>query len=244
MEDPFRLYESQEEPNNQAPPQAGASQGRLGIIFIIMGILVALFVPIVGPLLALILGIIYRKSAGAIALIILGGFFLAVHLVFNILIPLFAIPTLLPTRYQAADRTIEDNLFNIMLAVENSAATSGGIYPSELDTIESLGTVARAYNRPINPITEDEMHNVPFGTEKCYGEYTYIPVAMDGKVKGYYLIAYGKVETEGKDVNGDSKPDHVISILSSQILDEKSGKTIPGTSDNKPLPPLKDLLKK
>jgi uncharacterized membrane protein len=89
MEDPLYLQEPQEDSASSASRQEGAQSGRLSVAFVVLGVLVALFVPILGPLLALILGIIYRRSWGAIALIVLGGFFLLVHLVFNILVPMF-----------------------------------------------------------------------------------------------------------------------------------------------------------
>lgn len=92
MEDPFTHIE----PQGQAgDPESGgeiAQRGSLGLSLIIIGVLLALFVPILGPIIALIMGIVIRKTPGAIALIVLGGFFISVHLVFNILVPLFTTP--------------------------------------------------------------------------------------------------------------------------------------------------------
>ncbi|OGK08168.1 MAG: hypothetical protein A2Y63_01980 [Candidatus Riflebacteria bacterium RBG_13_59_9] len=93
-----------------------------------------------------------------------------------------------------------------------------------------------------NPMTGEDMRHVNFGTESYAGEYTYIPVEVDGKVKGYHLIAYGYESTPGMDVDGDGEPDHVILWLCSANLDYTIDDGFPATSDGKPLPPLEELL--
>lgn len=84
-----RPYQPQEQAESAEPGQVPVQRGSTGITMIIFGILLALFVPIVGPVTALIMGIVMRKTPGAILLTALGGFFIAFHIVFNFLFPIF-----------------------------------------------------------------------------------------------------------------------------------------------------------
>ena len=87
------------------------------------------------------------------------------------------------------------------------------------------------------------MHAVAFGTRPCAGEFTYIPVVVDGQVKGYYLFAYGYESTPGEDVDGDGEPDHVILVLCSGTSGDSLDDWVNSTTDGQPLPPLEELLK-
>lgn len=89
MDDPRRLIETKSNP--EIPTQGTDELPRLhpSTLVLILGILLALFVPILGPLTALVMGIVMRKSPGAFILIILGVFFISFHIVFNFLFPIF-----------------------------------------------------------------------------------------------------------------------------------------------------------
>ena len=67
---------------------------------------------------------------------------------------------------------------------------------------------------PLNPFTNgNPMADIKFGDESFPGNFTYLPVTIDGKIKGFYLLGYGSPETPGEDVDRDGNPDHVIATV-------------------------------
>ena len=54
---------------------------------------------------------------------------------------------------------------------------------------------------------------IGFGQEPYEGNFTYLPVNIEGKIAAYYLIGYGSSSKSGIDVNKDGFPDHVIMVL-------------------------------
>lgn len=158
-------------------------------------------------------------SESRINLLILPALLLILS-VFNL-----ACPTGHPEHYLQLE--IKNNLHSIQIAVERYAADNEGVYPSSID---DLGQGEYMPEFPNNPVTEEPMNEIGFGTEPFSGGYTYIPYTEDEKVIGYYLICYGLEDTEGADLDGDGTPDHVILVL--EGYNEALGE----------LPPIEELL--
>jgi hypothetical protein len=246
MMDNYNSGQGQGWPDQPCPPLGPApwqpQRERLSSVFIIIIILIALLIPMAGPVISIILGLIFIKRLGSTTLIVAGCILLVVQIVVRVLFASLLLFLLL-----GASSMNESNMKMSFEAISdvlsNYSLDHDGAYPKELNKLNDLDDFAYNHSEPLNPLTERAMHNVPFGSKDCFGEYTYVPYVSNGKVTGYYLIGYGTEKTEGQDVDGDGVPDHVISVLYSRAYDEYSYKPIPGTSDWKPMPPLKELLK-
>jgi hypothetical protein len=233
-------------PSGQYQPQQ-QQRPRLSILFIVIMILLAVFIPYLGPFSAIVVGLLFLRRIGSKTLLTVG----AIMLVMNILIPPRLISGLMLGGLQkdvermTNDLTamdVEIRLSNIKHALRDAAIRGDLTYPEKVEAPEKLSAIVQDHDDLTNPVTGKTMRQVPFGTEPCLGEFTYVPYKVGGAVKGFYLIGYRIDDSPGEDVNGDGKPDHVAVVLFTDTYDEKSDKDIPGTIDGKPMPPLKDLL--
>jgi hypothetical protein len=116
-------------------------------------------------------------------------------------------------RDKSKEAEVKQNLFAIQLALKNYALDHEGQYPSEIDA-DFLAPYASRYG-PCNPFTEDRriMRPVPLGEPEPWGDFTYIPIEMDGEISSYKLYAYGDEHSRGKDIDGDGEGDYVILVL-------------------------------
>lgn len=89
---PNQPYQPQEPAEGTEPGREAALSGNLGVFYIIFGVLLALLIPIFGPVVALVMGIVIRKDRRAKVLIILGGLCLAIQLLSFLLVPMFRSP--------------------------------------------------------------------------------------------------------------------------------------------------------
>ena len=80
MEGPTRLSEPVDEAGSQALGWETALRGKWGVIVIAAGALIALLIPLFGPVIAIIMGIAMRKTPRAMILTVLGGLLLAIEL--------------------------------------------------------------------------------------------------------------------------------------------------------------------
>ncbi len=184
-------------------------------------VILAIFMPVVGPVAALTVGICRRGTAGASTLIAIGVPTFATTLI----IVSVMLPRLLPIpKFPEAEA--KANAYTIQIALHRYYDDRSE-YPTDLRQLIHMGYLFRL---PPNPFTTELTTSVEFGSSDCAGNVTYLPLTKEGKVYGYYLLAYGSERTEGEDVNGDGVGDRVIAVLSS-------------VSSEGPLPPLADLLK-
>jgi hypothetical protein len=135
-------------------------------------------------------------------------------------------------RFAPQEAETRANIGAIQSGLIRYAKQFDGIYPSSASKIFDEDFMPSGY--PQNPFTNAPVKEIRFGEEPFDGDFTYIPVLIDGRIRAYYLIGYGSKETDGKDVNADGQPDHVI-----EVLQGPGDETI--TSK---MPPLEDLLKK
>jgi hypothetical protein len=135
-------------------------------------------------------------------------------------------------RFAPQDAEVVANMKKIQAGLIRYARQYDGVYPASIRNIVDEDFMPSGY--PENPFTSAAVKDIRFGEDPFQGEFTYIPVTIDGKIKGYYLIGYGAKETEGRDIDADGKPDHVIEVLQGPEDEAIKAK----------MPPLADLLKK
>jgi len=230
------------QPQPWPPPEPAPVSGGM-----IAGMIVlALLVPLIGPAIALIVGAAQIRRKGALALVWTGGILLAVNMLFVMMTPAFLIaaPNFAKIRIKSHEAETNMNLHAIGLTLERYGVDNEGVFPHEIGHLHEYKYFQERPYRCANPMTGEEMRQVSFNTEPCVGEYTYIPVEVDGEVRGYYLLAYGYESTPGRDVDGDGEPDHVIKVLCSWAHDGSLEVYVPATWDGQLLPPLEELLGK
>jgi hypothetical protein len=130
------------------------------------------------------------------------------------------------------------NLRIIKASLQKYEQKHDGTFPSD---ISSLVSEQVARKTPTNPFNGLEMKSIMFGDSDYQGNFSYLPVTAENKIVGYYLLAYGSERNPGKDVNGDSVPDHVISVIqglggTEKMTPDQYQKTV------RDFPPLQTLL--
>ncbi len=80
-------YQPQEQAESIERGRKTAQRGNLGVGLLIVGALLALLIPLIGPVIALIMGITMRKIPLAIVLVAFSSFLLAAELILIILAP-------------------------------------------------------------------------------------------------------------------------------------------------------------
>jgi hypothetical protein len=108
-----------------------------------------------------------------------------------------------------AEAEVKHNLFNIKTALEKYAVDHKAVYPLNFNDLVSehyLGAF------PVNPFTGQEMRNIEMGSIPFDGEYTYIPIVLNGSAdpSGYFILAYGHKTTIGFYSDYECVPDHII----------------------------------
>lgn len=124
------------------------------------------------------------------------------------------------------EELISRNLELIQTRLEHHASQNGGEYPEDIYVILN-GTYASPFYS--NPITRVDVENVPYGDVGSEGDITYLPVKIDGKVVGYYIIAYGVRRSLTRDLNQNGIKDNILTIVE-------------GSQDGVDLPPVRSLI--
>jgi hypothetical protein len=166
-------------------------------------------------------------------------------------IAFLAIGTSAPSWFGSAafnDRiAVRSNTHKIRTALQKYGSDKG-FYP---DTIDPLVTDSYLANFPINPFTAYPAKNVPYGSPDCYGNFTYLPVALRGKVMGFYLIGYGYKGTKGSDLTGSGIEDHVEVVLDNSLpqlsisMQQEIGEEFQGVDlwpSGEPFPDIKSVI--
>jgi hypothetical protein len=217
-------------PNQPYQPQGSAQwqpqRERMEPILLTAIIILAIIVPFIGPLVAIVVGAVNNRKIGGGALVGVG----AVVILLDYFIPVMfiAAPNFEKIKLKAKEAETKQNLHSIQLSLERYATDNKALYPDSIAKLKSEGYLFT----PPNTVTGKEMREVKFGEQPSIGEFTYVPVSVKGKTTGYYLLAYGFDDPLSEDVNGDGKHDNVILVLSSAVEGDKS------------IPPLEELLKK
>jgi hypothetical protein len=144
----------------------------------------------------------------------------------------------------------KSNCNSIAIALWRYGQDHNGHYPLNTDILLNEEYLVRF---PPNVISGNygislEMKNVPFGSESCAGNFTYVPALEGDEIKGYYLLGYGFEDKPGIDVNGDEIDDHIIIVLLSTDVENKYADQSRTTAETEPgvsayvLPPLSELL--
>jgi hypothetical protein len=156
------------------------------------------------PLLILIYGMIVRhKDARKIRTF--GWIFLVAAALF------FAIeaPGFLSATGRGREASVKSSVHAIQIALERYAVDHDGVYPEKVQTLIDDEYISAF---PFNPFYEEKrMEEVSYGSEDYEGNFTYIPVELDGKITSFYLLGYGSYKTDGEQLQGT--PDHIVIVL-------------------------------
>lgn len=186
--------------------------------FVAIMILVAFFIPFLGPGLTFIVGIVNFRRRGGILLAVLAVIIIFVHIIY--------FP---PNFVRAMDRMKEANvrtgLTTIEAALDQYRGQHDGTYPEDFSGLAGSQFLPQL---PRNPYSLDPMTHVPFDEGPSPGDLTYVPVTTDGDVTGYYLLGYGSRFNKGLDVDDDGEKDYVMILLSSE---DDTGEELPPISD-------------
>jgi len=190
------------------PPLSG------GMIAGMIGLSVIL--PLLGPLIALVVGIISHKRPGALAIIIVACI---VPCVIHPCIAAIGIPQFAKARETVWEAEVMAHASTIQLELERYNADTNS-YPSKINDLITEGYLD---SFPLNPFVHNEisMREIPFGDSDYHGNFTYVPIIIDGSVQHYYLLAYGSLFSHDWDYDGDGEEDYIILALSSrgEVLD-------------------------
>jgi type II secretory pathway pseudopilin PulG len=200
MNEVKQMQEEEHKEKLNPPLSTGAIAG-----FIILAVLV----PVIGPIISFIYGMVNNARRGSLAVIITSA-----AMFFSICpcLAAIALPNYIKARDKAMEAEVKANAHTIQIALERYCTDQSGYYPPDTDSLLQYGYMN---SFPENPFTKDITKDIKFGTEPNAGELTYIPVKDDqDKIYGYYLFAYGCERTDGVDVDEDGVRDHVIIVLS------------------------------
>jgi len=104
------------------------------------------------------------------------------------------------------------NVRIIQKQLERYSQQNDGIYPPDITSMVQSGFIKAIPNNPfITP--QAPMQGISFGQTPFEGNFTYVPVNIDGRISAYYLLGYGAATNAGEDVDKDGMPDHVIVVL-------------------------------
>jgi hypothetical protein len=186
--------------------------------FLAIMIAVALFIPFLGPLLAFLIGLLNFRRTGGIILMILSVVIVIVNIFY------FPPQFVRLIEYSKVDN-VKIGLGEIQDALNRYRDDHNNTYPTDIHDLIQQDYITGFH---LNPYSLEAMKEVPFQSDFKAGDFTYVPVLVNNRIRGYYLMGYSQF-LPGEDVNGDGKPDHVVEVLSSY---DSSGQ----------LPPLADLL--
>ena len=168
-------------PPPYTPPPAISTGAIAGLIAL------AVLVPVIGPLIAFIAGLIHNAKKGS-GWLIGGGAAIGFLQLFVILPIAIAIPNFVAIKEKGNEAVVKANLHSIQLAVERFAVDHDGTYPKAIDELQVGNYLSQP---PQNPFTKQPMRNISPGDTPYAGEFSYLPVMKGGEAVGYDLYAYG-----------------------------------------------------
>ena len=134
------------------------------------------------------------------------------------------------TGIEAKEAQLKSSIYNIQVSIERYYVDKGTSYPPDIQTLIDEGYFINGIM--LNPFTGMPMEDIEYLSENPAGNFTYIPVEIDGEIKGYYLVGYGSNESDGMMLIGNNMADNAIIVVNS---------IIEGVNDSS-LPPLGQLL--
>ena len=126
--------------------------------------------------------------------------------IFGLIFHYIAVDTLENLDYKGKEGEIMTNIYAIDEALNKYAEDHGNVYPEDLSVVikegymkqmivkppSQLGILTTLDDFPVNPLsyTSEPMRQIEFGDPDFEGNFTYIPVEIDGELKTYYLFCY------------------------------------------------------
>jgi hypothetical protein len=191
-------------------------------LYDLMGTLIGILMPSLILFILLIIGLLNRSHPYFRGFMLCGS--VGAATAFFVLA--FTLPSWIGADLGSAEAEVKSNVHNIQIALERYATEHNDIYPERIETLID-GNLMTVF--PRNPFTNRPQINVPYGSPDFEGNFTYLPVTVDGEILGYYLIAYGYTKNPGNHEIDPNMDDHVILILASDITLETG--TVPSIQD-------------
>jgi hypothetical protein len=164
--------------------------------------------PLFGFLALVLVGFANRNPSERRSFIMLGSIGAPVAFVFALMLFPYSLK---PIPYSREHET-KANLRSIQHALEIYSKEHDGNYPENIELL--LDDVITRF--PLNAYNGSPFRNVSYGSPDFEGNFTYLPLKVDGNVRGYYLLAYGDMYVNGVRLLNPDVADHVILVLDSE----------------------------
>ena len=114
-----------------------------------------------------------------------------------LMVCLIASPNCVNGDQHSISAEVKSDLHTIQISLEryceDHSDSIAGETKSDCEYPEDISMLIGDYMKefPINPYTKKQMKNIELGSEPQTGEFTYVPLYENGKVRSYFLFAYG-----------------------------------------------------
>lgn len=176
--------------------------GTMGII----PIQIALITLVLLPFVFIIIGLAGRNALWGHSIRSIG----LTILIPNLIVIWLANPSILWDEIRANEIITRSNINQLSNSLNRYEMDHEGTFPQSFDEVIEKNYIESI---PTNPFTGMAMKHIDFGEVNFEGNFTYLPVEMDKKIVGYYLLGYGDRSNPGQDVTDDGEPNNVISVI-------------------------------
>ena len=220
-------------PPGGPPPFAPPAPEEMGTAKVVGLSALACCIPLVGPLISLIIGIIDRAKHGAVVVIALSAVMLLLSvpilgLYAAISVPLFLLAAPESVQEKFLENALGDdysriknkskeaegkqNLHLIQLALERYSIDHDGDYPDNIEQLLKSGFIDVLPDNPfaMSPMQEVLMTDPP---EVKQGNFSYLKNSTAGIITGYTLLGYGAISTIESHYPEGSGPAAVVIYL-------------------------------
>lgn len=215
-------------PPGNPPYYAPPPSAEMGTAKVVGLSALACCIPLIGPLISLIIGIVERAKRNAVVVIVISAVMLLLSVPILGFYAAIAIPLLLVSAPESVQKGIESQLekayisakdrakeaeakaswHNILLSVEHFYVDNG-YYPNSMEELIKLGYIDVL---PRNPFMDSPMYEVNLSDEpeERAGNFSYLTQSTEGTITGYSLLGFGSINTIDSTYPGGSGPAAVI----------------------------------
>lgn len=191
-------------------PESGKHQ-ESGYGTMIFMIIFSILFPVIGPAYALIASLSIKRFQGkSIAILVSAG-----TLMCTVSWLFFYGPrspdSIRPwEHYRYLEVRNARNILAVNMALEEYWTLHDQTYPEDIDSLLAERSYHLSLGLPKNPYELRRMREIGLNDDPVGGDFTYIPIEIDGKIRGYYLIGYGHYNYE---------KDHIVLIVTNEDND-------------------------